>query len=646
MRVTTLFRGACLMGLLLILLTACGTPTPAPSTPLPTALPPNVTPNTPIATSVPSTATPAPSPTPVPIELTVCQTQEPTSLYLYDTDTSARAGILDAIYDGPIDSVGYAYQPIILESLPSFAEGGGASLNPVTVNPGDWVVDAATSLGALVPLTAGVTLAQPDGTRLVYTGTEPAQTVQMTALFRLKPGLLWADGQPLTAADSLFSFQIASDPKTPVTKFAVERTARYELVDDLTVRWTGLPGWFDPQMALRFWSPLPRHRFGAFTAEQLLTHLEAVEQPMGWGPFVVTEWAKGDHLTLIRNPNYFRAAEGLPYVDRVVFRFGLDPAQIVSEMLEGRCHIGSANADFRGLVSVLLEAQTNNVLHPSITSSTSFEHLDFGILPAEDYERTLGNDLFQDVRMRQAVAYCLDRPALVEALLYGVAEVPNTYVPNAHPMYAGEGVATYPFDPARGQALLEELGWRDSDGDGARDNGRRKLSLAYVSGPPGSEFREALAAAIQTQLLTHCGVELRPTFLPIEELYAVWPTGPLFGRQFDLGAFPWRASIEPNCELYITEAIPGDQNPGGANNAGYSNPAFDAACHAATTALNEATRRAQHAQAQIIFSQDLPSLPLFLQLKVGVARPEISGYAVDPTANSDLWNVEGIRVNK
>ncbi len=646
MRLSTLFRAVCLIVLTLMVLTACGTPTPTLTIPAPTALPPNVTPTTPTLTPVPPTSTPAPSPTPVPIELVVCQTQEPTSLYLYDVDTTARAGIMDALYDGPIDSVGYAYQPVILENLPSPAEGGGVSLTAVTVNPGDRVVDAATNLGALVPLTAGVTLAQPDGSRIVYTGAEPAQTIQMSAVFRLKPGLVWADGQPLTAADSLFSFQIASDPQTPAAKFAVERTARYEIVDDLTVRWTGLPGWLDPQYHLRFWTPLPRHRFGAFTAGQLLASPEAVEQPLGWGPFVMSEWAKGDHLTLTRNPNYFRAAEGLPRVDQVTFRFGLDPAQIISEMLEGRCHIGSASADFRGLVSVLLEAQTNHVLNPSITSSTSFEHLDFGILPAEDYERALGNDLFQDVRLRHAIAYCLDRPALVNELLYGVAEVPNVYMPVSHPLYAGEAVVTYPFDPARGQALLDEMGWRDSDGDGVRDNGRRKLSLAYVSGPPGSGFRETLATLIQSQLLVNCGIELRPTFLPIEELYAVWPTGPLFGRKFDLGAFPWRASIEPNCELYLTEAIPGDQNPGGANNLGYSNPAFDAACRAATLALDEATRRAQHAQAQIIFSQDLPSLPLFLQLKVGVARPEVSGYAVDPTANSDLWNIEELQINQ
>jgi peptide/nickel transport system substrate-binding protein len=127
-------------------------------------------------------------------------------------------------------------------------------------------------------------------------------------------------------------------------------------------------------------------------------------------------------------------------------------------MLAGRCQIGSASADFRGLISGLLEARANGVLNPSITSSTSFEHLDFGITSAEDYERALGTDLFQDVRMRQAIAYCLDRPALVNELLYGVAEVPNTYVPNSHPLYAGEAVVAYAFDPPRAALLMKRVG--------------------------------------------------------------------------------------------------------------------------------------------------------------------------------------------
>jgi peptide/nickel transport system substrate-binding protein len=248
--------------------------------------------------------------------------------------------------------------------------------------------------------------------------------------------------------------------------------------------------------------------------------------------------------------------------------------------------------------------------------------------------------------VRQAIAYCLDRPAIAAQLTGGLAEVPPAYAPAAHPAYTAAAVTQYPFDPARGQALLDQAGWQDHDGDGVRDDGHgaggRKLSLAYASGPEISLFRQTLATLIQSQLLVNCGIEVRPQFYAQEDLYNLWPTGVLFGRKFDLGEFPWRSGIEPPCELYLTEAIPTDFNPGGANDTGYSNPAFDAACRAARDALDEATRTARHAEALALFAQDLPSLPLFTRLKIGVALPRVSGYQLDATADSDLWNIETI----
>jgi peptide/nickel transport system substrate-binding protein len=114
----------------------------------------------------------------------------------------------------------------------------------------------------------------------------------------------------------------------------------------------------------------------------------------------------------------------------------------------------------------------------------------------------------------------------------------------------------------------------------------------------------------------------------------------LFGRHFDLGAFPWRTGSEPPCELYLTEAIPGDQNPGGANDSGYSSQAFDTACQVARRALDAATRHQGQVAAQVVFMQDLPSLPLFFRPKIAVAVPAVTGLQLDTTAGSILWNVE------
>jgi len=611
------------------LLTACSAPLP----------PTNVLPNsTPVPPTPVQSPTPAPTPTPSPIELVVCQSDEPTSLYLYGDNSSGRAGIFEALFDGPIDSVNYAYQPVILERLPSL-ENGDATLNEVAVNPGDKVVDVAT--GAITALAEGVQLLQRDGSRLTYAGNNPALTVQVSAVFKLKPDVQWSDGQPLGADDSLFSFEIASSPDTHTSKFILDRTARYQVVNPLSTRWTGLPGWLDNNYFLRFWTPLPRHAYGRLTAAELSTQADATQRPLGWGAFMFGEWVKGNHLTLVRNPNYFRAPEELPRVDKVTFRFGLDADHALAELLAGRCDIGTIQDDYAGKISFLQQAQKNGSLAPQFVSSNTFEHLDFGIQPADDYERAAGNNLFQDARLRHAVAYCLDRTALVDQLLNGLSEVPAVYIASTHPLYSPE-VVVYPFDPAQGQALLEEAGWVDRDGDGIRQNGRRPLKLDYASGPPGSAFREALMQQVQSQLLNNCGIDLNLTLYSVEELTDPWPNGVLFGRKFDLGEFPWRTGIEPPCDLYLTEAIPSSQNPGGVNNTGYSNPAFDQACLAALNTLDEATRQAQHAEAEVIFTQDLPSLPLFLRLKVGLALPRVKDYHVDATANSDLWNIEAI----
>jgi len=577
----------------------------------------------------------------VPIELVVCQTGEPTSLYLYGDDTRARAGIFQALFDGPIDTAGYGYQPVILAALPS-PGAGTAGLAEVEVALGQRVVDAAT--GAVVPLGEGVTLAQADGSTLTYSGADPARTVQVWAEFALRNDVTWSDGAPVTADDSVFSFEIAASPDTPVSKFVVDRTASYATTAADRVRWTGLPGWVDSDYVQRFWTPLPRHLYGALDAATLRTIPEANDLPLGWGPFVLAPggWVKGGHLTVVRNPKYFRAGEGLPRVDRVTFRFGMSAEDVLEELEAGTCHVAGDDVDFAAHLPALRAAGEAGWLAPQFVADNAFEHLDFGILPAPEYRRAAGNDLFADVRVRQAVAHCLDRQALIDQLVDGLAEVPAAYVPAAHPAFAGEGLAGYPFDPARGQALLAEAGWADTDGDGVRQQAQRRLAVELVSGPAESAFREALLALISQQLLANCGMEAAPALRSTAELFDPWPAGQIFGRRFDLGVFPWRTGITPPCDLYLTSAIPNDQNPGGANNTGYSRAEFDAACQRALTALDEGERLAAHREAQRLFAEDLPSLPLFFRPRAGAALPRVEGFQLDPTAASVVWNVEAL----
>ncbi len=627
----------------LTLAAACGpTPTPAPGTP---ATPnPNFTSTPgPSPTPGPPTLTPtaSPSPTPTPIELIVCQTGEPVSLYLYGDDTRARAGILQALNDGPIDTIGYVDQPVSLEALPS-VEAGTAGVLEVDVFPGQNLVDAAT--GAVVPLGEGVTVVQPDGTLLVYAGSDPVRTVQVWAEFTLRADVRWSDGQPVTADDSRFSYEIAASPDTPGSKYLIDRTASYLATETYQTRWTGLPGFRDSSFAQRFWTPLARHAYGGLTAAALLTDPAANERPLGWGPFVISAegWVPGGHLTLERNPYYFRAAEGLPRVDKVTFRFGLNPASVLDELATNTCHLAGDDVDWSTQIVDMLAARDAGQVAAQVVPDNVFEHLDFNIQPVAGYRRGAGVDLFADGRLRQAVAYCLDRQALIDQLVNGLSEVPAVYVPSTHPTFAGEALTRYAFDPAQGQALLAEAGWADADGDGVREQGNRRLSLKLASAPAESAFRAALLDFISAQLLANCGIEAVPELHTPEELYDPWPSSLVFGRQFDLAVFPWRTGATPPCDLYLTSALPSDDNPGGANDTGYSRPEFDAACLAALGALDTATRRAQQAEAQRLFAQDLPALPLFFRPKVGAAAVTVTGFQLDPSAASGLWNIESL----
>jgi peptide/nickel transport system substrate-binding protein len=275
---------------------------------------------------------------PAPDTLVICQGQEPDTLYNYGGNMLAQSHVTEAVYDGPIDNRSFGYQAVILEKLPSLAD-GDAVINTVTVNEGDTVALG----GAPSTLEVGATI-RPAGCNAVdcevtYEGGA-FEMDQMVVTFSLVPGLMWSDGTALTTADSVYSFNLQSDPDTPTSKFAAERTAAYEALDDTTVVWTGLPGYLDSTYFINFWSPMPEHVWGQFTALELIESEEASRAPLGWGPYVIDEWVAGESISMTKNENYWRADEGLPYFQNVVYRMvGENSNANIAAILSGECDI-------------------------------------------------------------------------------------------------------------------------------------------------------------------------------------------------------------------------------------------------------------------------------------------------------------------
>ncbi len=596
-------------------------------------------------------ATPEPPPVTRTKILVVCLGQEPDTLYLYsdESPTLAARHIQHAVYDGPIDNRAYDFQPVILEKLPSL-EDGDAVINTVTVQAGDRVVNDA---GAVVDLEEG-DIIRPTGCNAAECAVEfdgtPVQMDRIVATFRIIAGVAWSDGTPLTADDSVYGYELTGDPGTPTDRELYDRTASYVALDTQTTVWTGLPGYIDHTYFTNFWHPFPRHLWQSalgYTAADLLEAEESTRMPMGWGAFVIQEWVSGDHITAVRNPYYFRADEGLPYIDTVVFRFVRDPNAAVAQLISGECDIVTRDSNLESQADLLLKLDQQNVIATLFEPGRMWEHANFGIDFIETYARP---DFFSDARVRQAIALCLDRQGAADALLYGRSPVMHTYVPPEHPLYAEDRITVYDHDPAAGMALLEEVGWvlpddaairEAQDVDGVPDG----TSLAFNWGSAMDNLSTQYIRRYQ-QDLAECGIQVNLEALPADQWLADGPQGPLFGRRFDIGSFAWRLpGFEPPCDLYVDfegENIPSEANAWtGLNTPGFSDPEYDAACNRAHTAFPGTEDYIEgHKEAQRIFSEQLPVIPLFMRLNFAATRPGVSGLILDSTESSEMWNIE------
>jgi peptide/nickel transport system substrate-binding protein len=580
-----------------------------------------------------------------PRSLTVCMGEEPKSLYLYGGGGLAARTVLESVYDGPIDSLNYSYVPVILESLPTL-DNQGAVLKTVTVKENDKIFD---DYGVDVPLKAG-TKYRPAGCNdpacvATYAGG-PVTMDQLVVTFTLKQDLLWSDGEPLTADDSVYSYELSSDPDTPAVpgmKRAVLGTQLYETVDERTVRWTGLPGNMDPAYSRRFWVPLPRHAWGKMKPAELMTADDSSRRPLGWGPYIIEDWIAGSEIILKKNPYYFRAGEGLPNFDQLHLRFISGEGRMgVSALISGECDVVDHTVHLDDQITEILDLQLQKTLTAYFTTGTAWEHLDFNLKPAS----TAVPVYYQDVRLRQAVAMCLNRQKAVDSALLGLSVVPNSYVPPQHPLYNPE-TAAYAFDPEKGKALLDQIGWRDEDSNPATP--RTAVGVAGVkygtelvmnSAMTFTELRQKVAGILGSSLM-ECGIGYVATYSD-NSMFVPNVDGLLFGRLFETAEFGWIAGVEPSCELYTSSEIPtADNGFAGTNPTGFSNTDFDRACDLAHRALPGTAAYTQNqALAQRIFAENLPSIPLFLTLKVAITRTGLTGFTMDPTASSGLWNLE------
>lgn len=571
--------------------------------------------------------------------LTICAGSEPADLFLFNELTPVKQVIFSALYDGPIDRLNFSYQPVILEKLPSLSD-GDALIEPVSVQEGALVMD---DNGALTTLSPGVRV-RPAGCvstacAVEYGGGE-IQMDQMSATFRIRPGVQWTDGASVTAEDSVFAYGLATSPDILYGNNAlasgsaqsVSMTESYTTQDELTTLWVGRPGFLDPNYQLNFFHPLPKHQLGEYPVFDLLAANEALYSPLGWGAYTVTGWTTGEQLTLEPNPNYYRRFDGLPYTPSITVRFvGQDIDHNLGALDDNGCNIllpdavpgvpteTMVNLVDDGIGRVYADLETGN--------GSTFQYLLFNVSPVDATQPTY----FSTMSVRQAVDMCIDRVALTD-LVYGGLTTPLDFaLPLEHPLMEGSSLQVLPFSVVNAGSLLDTSGWRDEDGNGVREAHSvpgypdgQSLDLQLVT--PDDSFSILLGEQIAGQL-TACGMGVTVTNAPSRDLLAHSPEALLSGRHFNLALLSAPMTVESFCAIATTSQISGEANGwSGTNLSGYSNVLLDAACEQVGSSLPGTEEYTTSRQtALVIFSQAELIVPLFRYTGFTLSDPALTG---------------------
>ncbi|MEZ4367975.1 MAG: ABC transporter substrate-binding protein [Kofleriaceae bacterium] len=413
----------------------------------------------------------------------------------------------------------------------------------------------------------------------------------------LRPGLRFADGSPLEAADVVWSYQSVLDPGSDslLHKGFVDRFAAVEELDPRRVRF-------------RLTAPLAT----------LMTDLEfgilsrrgagpdgrfAGGLPLGAGPYRVTALSPAV-VELERNPHYHGEPAALPRLELRVVRDAT--ARIL--MLVG----GSADLTQNTIrLDLVDDVARRDRVEVASGQSVLLTYL------------MMNNDdpVLADVRVRRAIALALDRPAIIAGKFSGRAQLATGLLPPAHWAYNGE-VRRYPHDPAEARRLLDEAGFPDPDGDGPAP----RLRLTYKTS--SDAFRAAVARVIASQLgEVGIAVEVRP--FEFATFFADVKRG-----SYQLASMQTSDITDPDYyfSYFHSSRIPTATDPDAGNRWRYRNPRVDELTAAGRRELDPERRRVLYAEVQALVADDVPVVPLWHEDNVVLSNREVQGYVIVPNA--------------
>jgi peptide/nickel transport system substrate-binding protein len=462
---------------------------------------------------------------------------------------------------------------------------------------------------------------------------------RLTVTWKLREGLKWSDGEPLTSDDVRFTWETISNPASG----AFNATAGFGLIesmdtpDDVTVVLHYSEPYVDYKGQFAA-GVFPRHATG--NAEEMTTW-EWNMKPVAAGPFVVTDWRSGESITMERNANYYEA--GKPYLDKLVFRISPEPAAQTALMISGEGQVHLWPSEDKVDYDAAMGGKAEQALVPGIWNMA----LDFNQSKPGDKDPTASapHPILGDIRVRQAISYAINYDSLINDVLN--AQVTHSTSPFAYGWYKCDIPRMYNFDVEKAKQLLTEAGWVEGS-DGIRvaqgamyaEDGTR-LSME-MQGYTGYEPLERVEQFIAENLKA-VGIETNIVNYDYSIIFGSYGDGsPRKLGDYDMLIFDRGYGLEPQGEVanaYLSTSIPTDANPDGDNYFRWVNPKADAAIETAGSTFDQSVRQKAYCELGKLIQEDAVQDYIFLWQDGYGFSTNLTGYVVS-TWGSMTWDVQ------
>jgi peptide/nickel transport system substrate-binding protein len=420
---------------------------------------------------------------------------------------------------------------------------------------------------------------------------------QRTITFHLKPNLKWADQRPLSSADVLFTWQKVTDDNTRTPYGSdFKLVSKAEAPDAQTFRVTyAVP--YAP--ALDTWAGLhilPKH----LLQDQDINNTAFARHPVGSHYYKLSDWKNGQYLKLSRNPY---ASQGQANIEHLLSRIIPDKAAQFLELSADNIDSMALNPiQYARIFPSRPDLSKNIGLYKELGNSYSYMGFNLKRKP------------FDDVRVRQAINYAIDKQEIIDGVLLGLGEpVASPYKPGTR--WSNPKLKPYPYDPNKARALLREAGFADTNGDGILEKDGKPFSFEILTNQ--NKEREMTAVLIQRRL-KEVGIEVNIRVLEWASFLGRF----IKPKQFDAVVLGWSLSLDPD-QYGIWHSS--QQAPGQFNFISYSNPQADKLLEAGRIELNPDKRmKIYHAFSKILL-EDSPVIYLSAGYGLSAIHKRVKG---------------------